>query len=66
MSEPQQDKQAVKQTRDILNARLGEMITGLLGDDNLEKNTPPAQLRTPQAPAPKRQASSARIPKPPF
>lgn len=37
MSEPQQDKQAVKQTRDILNARLGEMITGLLGDDSLEK-----------------------------
>ena len=37
MSEPQHDKQAVKQTRDILNARLGEMITGLLGDDSLEK-----------------------------
>lgn len=37
MTEPNQDKQAVKQTRDILNARLGEMITGLLGDDSLEK-----------------------------
>lgn len=37
MTEPTQDKQAVKQTRDILNARLGEMITGLLGDDSLEK-----------------------------
>lgn len=34
---PQTDKQAIRQTRDILGARLGEMITGLLGDDSLEK-----------------------------
>lgn len=37
MPQPAEDKQAIRQTRDIVNARLGEMISGLLGNDSLEK-----------------------------
>lgn len=46
-NETGQDKNAVKQIRDLLGARFGEIVTGLIGDSSVEKafngGSPPAE-----------------------